>query len=101
VQKCVNRSSFVWGGKWSRWRDGCIRRGLCEGKIERFYLDVGRTYRQFSFSIVPMGTLGINISSYERGKSFPSEKGRENRQRNVTYKMHVALQCGCSVATAD
>ena len=39
-----------------------------EGKVERFYLDVGRIIDNFNFSIVPMGTLDVNISSYGRGK---------------------------------
>jgi len=36
---------------------------LGEGKIERFYLDAGRIIDNFHFSIVPVGTLGVNISS--------------------------------------
>jgi len=36
---------------------------LGEGKIERFYLDVGRIIGNFHFSIVPLGTLSVNISS--------------------------------------
>jgi len=36
---------------------------LGEGKIEHFYPDVGRIIGNFHFSIVLMGTLGVNISS--------------------------------------
>jgi len=38
---------------------------LGEGKSERFYVDVGRIIGNFHFSIVPKGTLGVNISSKE------------------------------------
>jgi len=31
---------------------------LDEGKIERFYLDVGKIIGDFHFSVIPMGTLG-------------------------------------------
>ena len=34
---------------------------LGEGKIERVYLDAGRNIDNFHLSIVPMGTLGVNI----------------------------------------
>jgi len=40
---------------------------LGEGKIEHFSLDLGRIIGNF---IVPMGTLGINVSSLGSGKSF-------------------------------
>jgi len=36
---------------------------LGEGKIECFYLVLGRIIGNFHLSIVPMGTLGVNISS--------------------------------------
>jgi len=36
---------------------------LGEGKIKRFYLDVGRIIGDFHFSIVPMGTSGVKVSS--------------------------------------
>jgi len=37
---------------------------LDEGKIERFCLDIGRIIGNFHLSIVvPMGTLGVNVSS--------------------------------------
>ena len=36
---------------------------LGDGKSERFYLDVGRIIRNFHLSIVPVESLGMNISS--------------------------------------
>jgi len=36
---------------------------LGKGKIERFYLDISRIIGNFHFSIIPMGTLGIIITS--------------------------------------
>jgi len=41
---------------------------LGESKIERFYMDVSRIIGNFHFFVVPMGTLGMNISIYGRGK---------------------------------
>jgi len=41
---------------------------LGEGKIDSFYLDIRRIIDSFYFSIVPVGTLGVNISSYGRCK---------------------------------
>jgi len=35
----------------------------CDGEIYSFYLDVGRIIGNFHFSIVLVGTLGVNISS--------------------------------------
>jgi len=42
---------------------------LGKGKIERFYLDVGTIIGNVivHLSIVPMETLGVNISIYGRG----------------------------------
>jgi len=36
---------------------------LSEGKIDSFYLDVGRIIGNFHFSIVPVRTLGVNMSN--------------------------------------
>jgi len=36
---------------------------LGEGKIESLYLDIGRIIGSFHFSVVPVGTFGVNISS--------------------------------------
>ena len=36
---------------------------LGKGKIESFYLDIGKIKGSFNFSIVLVGTLGVNISS--------------------------------------
>jgi len=36
---------------------------LGKGKIESFYLDIGRVIGNFYFSTVPVGNLGINIYS--------------------------------------
>jgi len=36
---------------------------LGESKIEHFYLDIGIIICKSHFSIVPVGTLGVNISS--------------------------------------
>jgi len=36
---------------------------LGKGKILSFYLDVSRIIGNFNFSIVPVGSLGVNISS--------------------------------------
>ena len=36
---------------------------LGEGKIESLYLDVVRIVGNFHFSIVPVGTLGVNVFS--------------------------------------
>jgi len=36
---------------------------LGKGKMYSFYLDVGRIIGNFHFSVVPVGTLGVNISS--------------------------------------
>jgi len=41
---------------------------LGEGKIDDFYLDISRIIGNFHFSIVPVGTLEVNVSSYRRGK---------------------------------
>jgi len=41
-----------------------LNKGLLgKGKVERVTLDVGRIVDNFHFSIIPMGTLGVNISS--------------------------------------
>jgi len=34
---------------------------LGKGKTERFFLDVGRIIGNFHFSIIPLGTSGVNI----------------------------------------
>jgi len=38
---------------------------LDEGKSERFYLDVGIIIGNFHFSIIPLKSLGVNISVRE------------------------------------
>jgi len=43
---------------------------LGEGKIVHFYLYLGRIIGNFHSSIVLMGILGINISSYRRENLF-------------------------------
>jgi len=56
----------------------------------------------FHFSVVSLRTLGVNISGYGREKSLILgwRVGRIG-QHSVTYKTHVAMQCGYSIATAD
>jgi len=43
---------------------------LDKGKIERFYLEVNRIMGNFHFSIIQKETLGVNISSWGRRKSY-------------------------------
>jgi len=51
---------------------------LDEGNIGRFYLDVGINIGNFHFSIIPVGTLGVNISSEGRGKFLSFERGERD-----------------------
>jgi len=63
---------------------------LGEGKIERFYLYVGRIVGNFQFSIVPLGTLGL-ICPVREGANFFF----------WMYMTHVAFPCGCSIPVAE
>ena len=70
-----------------------------EGEIQSFRLDVARIIGSFHFSIVPAGTLGVNISSYRWQFFFQGEGGIG--QCNVAYRMHVTPRCVCSIHTAE
>jgi len=49
----------------------CNNEGLLgKGKIERFYLDVKRSRGNFHFPIVPIRTLGVNISHHGKENLF-------------------------------
>jgi len=62
--------------------------------------DVGRIIGNFHFSVVPIGTYGVNISSLDGQISFVFF-GREIRHSNITYSTHVALRCACSIPVAE
>jgi len=56
----VRHSDFLEVGTKMDIHNNCL---LGEGKSECFYLDIGRIIGNFHLSILPMGTLGVNISS--------------------------------------
>jgi len=74
---------------------------LGKSKIGRFCLDAGRIGGNFYFSIVLMGTWALISPVTEETNLFFGEREGRIGQRNVTYKTHVALRCGCSVPAAE
>ena len=61
-----------------------IRNGLLDkDKIDSFYVNIGRIIGNFHFSIVPVGTLGVNIFSYGRGKFLFGGRGEDRTSSAV------------------
>jgi len=61
-------------------------------------VDVGRIIGSFHFSTVPVKTLGLISPVSEEANFFLGGTGIG--QCNVMYRMHVALQSGCSIPAA-
>ena len=66
-----------------------------------FCLDIDGITGSFHFSIVSMGTLEVYISSQGRGNFFSFGGMGQRSVSTLTYRMHVALQCGCTVLVAE
>jgi len=72
---------------------------LGEGKIERFYLDVGRVIGNFHFYPLLQREFWTLMSTVRRGQIFFLQEG-ENRTAQCD-KTHVTQRCGCSVPAAE